>query len=61
MTNAQMRPPPLSQGGMLLAGGTPEEAVAELSVAMEAWLAAAKKAGHRLPEARYQPQHAAAE
>ena len=42
-------------------GDTPEEAVAELSVAMEAWLAAAEKAGHRLPEARFQPQHAAAE
>ena len=42
-------------------GGTPEQAVAELSVAMEAWLAAAKKTGHRLPEARFQPQHAAAE
>jgi predicted RNase H-like HicB family nuclease len=40
---------------------TPEEAVAEVRVAMEAWLAAARDAGHAIPEARYQPQHAAAE
>jgi len=42
-------------------GATPEEAVAEVRVAMEAWLAAARDAGHPVPEARYQPQHEAAE
>jgi predicted RNase H-like HicB family nuclease len=42
-------------------GATPEEAVAEVRVAMEAWLAAARDAGHPIPEARYQPQHVAAE
>lgn len=42
-------------------GDTPEEAVAEVRVAMEAWLAAARDAGHPIPEARYQPQHEAAE
>ena len=36
-------------------GGTPEEAVAEVRVAMEGWLAAARDAGHPLPEARFQP------
>jgi predicted RNase H-like HicB family nuclease len=34
-------------------GATPEEAVAEVSVAMEAWLAAAREAGHPLPAARF--------
>jgi predicted RNase H-like HicB family nuclease len=42
-------------------GDTPEEAVAEVRVAMEAWLAAARKAGHPIPEARYRPRHEAAE
>ncbi len=42
-------------------GGTPEEAVGEVRVAMEAWLAAARAAGHSIPEVRYQPQHEAAE
>jgi predicted RNase H-like HicB family nuclease len=42
-------------------GATPEEAVAEVSVAMEAWLAAARAAGHPLPAPRFQPQHEAAE
>ena len=42
-------------------GATPEEAVAEVGVAMEAWLAAARDAGHSIPDARYQPQHEAAE
>jgi predicted RNase H-like HicB family nuclease len=42
-------------------GTTPEEAVAEVRVAMEAWLAAAGDAGHPIPEARYQPRHVAAE
>jgi predicted RNase H-like HicB family nuclease len=42
-------------------GATPEEAVAEVRVAMELWLDAAREAGHPIPEARYQPQHVAAE
>ncbi len=36
-------------------GATPEEAVAEVRVAMDAWLAAARDAGHPVPKARYQP------
>ena len=42
-------------------GATPEEAVAEVRIAMEAWLAAARDAGHPIPAPRYQPQHEAAE
>ena len=42
-------------------GDTPEEAVAEVRVAMHAWIDAARNAGHPIPEARYQPQHEAAE
>ena len=42
-------------------GATPEQAVAEVRVAMEAWLAAAREAGHPIPAPRYQPQHEAAE
>ncbi|MFZ1104524.1 MAG: type II toxin-antitoxin system HicB family antitoxin [Hyphomicrobiaceae bacterium] len=42
-------------------GDTPEEAVAEVRVAMEAWLAAAREAGHPIPEVRYRPHHEAAE
>ena len=42
-------------------GDTPEEAVAEVRVAMEAWLAAAREAGHPIPKARYRPHHEAAE
>jgi predicted RNase H-like HicB family nuclease len=42
-------------------GNTPEEAVAEVRVAMEAWLAAARDAGHPVPEARYRPNVGAAE
>jgi len=42
-------------------GATPEEAVAEVSVAMEAWLAAAREAGHPLPAPRFQQHHEAAE
>ena len=38
-------------------GDTPEEAVAEVRVAMEAWLAAAREAGHPIPEARYRPRY----
>jgi predicted RNase H-like HicB family nuclease len=42
-------------------GATPEEAVAAVSVAMQAWLAAARDAGHPIPQPRCQPQHEAAE
>lgn len=42
-------------------GATPEEAVAELRSAMEAWLDAAREAGHPIPAARCRPQHEAAE
>ena len=42
-------------------GATPEQAVAEVRVAMEAWLAATSDAGHPIPAPRYQPQHEAAE
>jgi predicted RNase H-like HicB family nuclease len=42
-------------------GDTPQEAAAELTVAMEAWLAAASDAGHALPEPRFHPQREAAE
>jgi predicted RNase H-like HicB family nuclease len=42
-------------------GDTPEGAVAEVRIAMRAWLAAARDAGHPIPEARYRPQFAAAE
>jgi predicted RNase H-like HicB family nuclease len=42
-------------------GPTPEEALAEVRAAMDAWLAAARDAGHPIPKARYRPQHEAAE
>ena len=42
-------------------GATPEQAVAEVRIAMEAWLTAARDAGHPIPTPRYQPQHEAAE
>ena len=42
-------------------GDSPEEAVAQLRVAMEAWLAAAREAGLSIPKPRYQPHHEAAE
>jgi predicted RNase H-like HicB family nuclease len=42
-------------------GATPEEAVAELRVAMGAWLEVARGAGRAIPEARYRPHHEAAE
>ena len=42
-------------------GATPEEAVAELRGAMDAWLQAAREAGLPIPQARYQPHHEAAE
>lgn len=42
-------------------GATPEEAVSEIQVAVEAWLDAARDAGSVIPAARYQPHHQAAE
>jgi predicted RNase H-like HicB family nuclease len=36
-------------------GETPEEALAELEIAKKAWLAAARKAGKRVPKPRYRP------
>ena len=42
-------------------GATPEQAVAELRMAMEAWLDAARESGHRIPEPRFRLQHEAAE
>jgi predicted RNase H-like HicB family nuclease len=42
-------------------GATPEEAVAEVRIAMEAWLAAAADAGLAIPEPRFGMRHEAAE
>lgn len=42
-------------------GATPEEAVSEVHVAMQAWLAAARDAGLPIPSPRYRPEHQAAE
>jgi len=42
-------------------GETPEAAIAEVRIAMEAWLAAARDAGLSIPKPRYQPHHEAAE
>ncbi len=42
-------------------GDTREEAVAEVGIAIEAWLAAARDAGLEIPKPRYQPHHEAAE
>lgn len=36
-------------------GATPEEALAEVENAREAWLAAAREAGKPIPEPRYRP------
>ncbi len=36
-------------------GDTPEEALAEVLVAKEAWLEAARKMGKPIPEPRYRP------
>jgi predicted RNase H-like HicB family nuclease len=41
-------------------GSTPEEAVAELRIAMEAWLEAAQARGLLLPQPRFWPRLAAA-
>jgi predicted RNase H-like HicB family nuclease len=42
-------------------GDSPEEALHELEVAMEAWLAAARENGLPVPEPRYRPAIYAAE
>jgi predicted RNase H-like HicB family nuclease len=42
-------------------GDTPEDAVRELRVAMDAWLMEAQAGGRSPPEARYRPISAAAE
>ncbi|HEY7962303.1 MAG TPA: type II toxin-antitoxin system HicB family antitoxin [Solirubrobacteraceae bacterium] len=36
-------------------GSTPEEALAEVERAKDAWLAAAREAGRAIPEPRYRP------
>ncbi len=36
-------------------GDTPEEAVREVRIAMEAWIEAAREAGEAVPEPRYRP------
>jgi predicted RNase H-like HicB family nuclease len=36
-------------------GSTPEEALAEVEQAKEAWLAAAREGGRPIPEPRYRP------
>ena len=42
-------------------GSSPEEAVVEVGIAMEAWLAAARDAGLEIPKPHFQPRHEAAE
>lgn len=42
-------------------GDTPEQAVAELRIAMEAWLAAARENGLPIPEPRFHHTTVAAE
>ena len=42
-------------------GSSPEEAAAEVRIAIEAWLSAAREAGLQIPKPRYQPHHEAAE
>jgi len=42
-------------------GATREEAVAEIGVAIEAWLAAARDAGLDIPKPQFQSHHEAAE
>lgn len=41
-------------------GSTPEEAIAELRLAVEAWLETARARGLPLPQARFRPQPAVA-
>jgi predicted RNase H-like HicB family nuclease len=42
-------------------GNTPEQAVAELRVAMDLWLEVAREKGQPIPDANYQPHTEAAE
>jgi predicted RNase H-like HicB family nuclease len=42
-------------------GSTPEEAFAEVRIAMNAWLDAAREAGLEIPKPQFQPHHEAAE
>jgi predicted RNase H-like HicB family nuclease len=42
-------------------GSTPEEAFAEVRIAMDAWLAAARDAGLEIPKPRFRPHYEAAE
>jgi predicted RNase H-like HicB family nuclease len=42
-------------------GNSPEDAVSEVRVAMDAWLETARDAGLPIPEPAYRPQHEAAE
>jgi predicted RNase H-like HicB family nuclease len=42
-------------------GASREQAVAEVGVAIDAWLAAARDAGLEIPKPRFQPHHEAAE
>ena len=42
-------------------GDTPESAVAELRVAMQAWLDVARERGLPIPEPRFRPETVAAE
>jgi predicted RNase H-like HicB family nuclease len=42
-------------------GDTPEQALAEVRVAMEAWLEVARENGMPIPEPRYRPATVAAE
>lgn len=42
-------------------GNSPEDAVAEVSIAIDAWLDAARDAGLEIPKPRLQPHHEAAE
>jgi len=42
-------------------GDSPQEALAEVQVAMDAWLAAARDAGLAIPKPHYQPHTEAAE
>jgi predicted RNase H-like HicB family nuclease len=42
-------------------GSTPEQALAELRVAMDLWLEVARERGQPIPEPRYQPHTEAAE
>jgi predicted RNase H-like HicB family nuclease len=42
-------------------GSTRDEAVAEVSIAIDAWLAAARDAGWEIPKPQFQPHHEVAE